>query len=150
MALASPLTAPKRRRLDLCSRKSADQWQWVEKLSSFCFLILLPSCCMLVWTAYSWSTSDQSLPLSSHLLHVAGGWAQEVLIVRLVPVPVVQHQVHRHLSLQTADVAVAEVVAQLMDLHTNTDVCLVFLMSTSERTMGIFLRVKFRYEKKLS
>lgn len=169
-ALASQPTAPKRRRLDLCSRKSADQWRRVEKLFFFFLPVFVVQRLQATVSVHKWPISisqaqysyihmwrstyiyiyiyiivnSKLCSSSSHLLHVAGWWAQEVLIVRLVSVPVVQHQVHRHLSLQTADVAVAEVVTQLMDLDTNTRV-FGFMNIYFRKHYRIFLMVKFRF-----
>ena len=63
-----------------------------------------------------------------------GGGAAQVVQVssELAPaVRVVHHQVDGHLALQTADVAVAEVVAQLVDLDPG------YTVSSSERIHNI-------------
>lgn len=53
----------------------------------------------------------------AHLVHVVPWRPDEVLAVRLVPVSVVNHQIDRHLPLQTADVSMAEVIAELVNLE---------------------------------
>ena len=53
----------------------------------------------------------------THVVCQVGGGSREIVEVRLAHVSVLDHQVNGHFSFQAADVAVAEVVAQLVDLR---------------------------------
>lgn len=79
------------------------------------------------WTGERWSLSNSVNGMlfdmryfgsSSHLLGQTGAGSSEVLHVRLgAALPVIQDEVCGHFALQTGDVAMAEVITQVMHLR---------------------------------
>lgn len=55
----------------------------------------------------------------THLIHVVARWPDEVFTVGFVPISLVHHQIDRHFPFQTADVSMAEVITELMNLKLN-------------------------------
>lgn len=69
---------------------------------------------------------------------VGGGARLAVGVGGARALPLVDHQVDGHLALQTADVAVAEVVAQLVYLRNNTAMYFLLLDKTGRRLLNCF------------
>lgn len=59
----------------------------------------------------------------THMVCEVGGGSGQVVEVRLADVPLLYDQVYGHLAFEAADVAVAEVITELMDLRGRHALC---------------------------
>lgn len=102
----------------------------------------------------------ESLPLcevwfcgsSSHLLRQTGAGTSEVLHVRLgAALPLIQDEVCGHFALQTGDVAMAEVITQVVHLRKQIHIrqCLHLFLISAEEGHTSAVNIKEEVHKKI-
>lgn len=74
----------------------------------------MPSCCV---HAHLWLPGSAWWPADAHLVWETGAGGRIVLkVLPAATIPILDHQVYGHLPLEAGDVAMTEVVAQVVDL----------------------------------